>query len=89
MKKNISIAGIVTLGVYPSFLVLLFITKLFSNTSFSFFGFGLDLEVLESSAEIGLFVKPYFFLSFVLVFVVCLGVTTVIDIIKTKERVIK
>lgn len=89
MRKSISTASMITLGVYPSFLVLMFILNLFSNRSFSFFGFGLDLEILESSAQIGLFIKPYFFLTFILVFAISLGIIILIDLFRSKERVVK
>ena len=66
MKKETTIATVITLVLYPAILVFSFVAHLFSNRSFSFFGFGLDLQVMSDGAEIGLFMKPHFFISFLI-----------------------
>lgn len=86
MNRKITVAGMLTLLVYPAFLVLMFINHLFSNRSFNFFGFGLDLLLMDNGAEIGLFIKPQFFMTFVVIFVVSLGCLKAVEIVKNKER---
>ena len=89
MNKKLKFAGVMTLLVYPSFLVLMFVSHLFANRAFTFFGFGLDLTLLENSADIRLYMKPYFFLSFMLIFIISLGLSWVFDVLRNKERVMK
>ena len=86
MRRKLMISSVFAFVVYPAICVMLFVINLFSNRSFSFFGFGLKLEVLENSADIQLFMKPVFFLSFILVFAVVLGINMVYDLLIDKER---
>lgn len=89
MAKKLKYSAMISFMIYPCFLVLLFIINLFNNRSFSFFGFGLDLNIQETSAEIGLFIKPHFFLSFIFLFALSLGTMVALKLFRSRERVIK
>ena len=85
MKQKSVTAGVITFIAYPSFLVCAFVVNLFSNRSFSLFGFGLDMSIMKNSAEIGLFMKPYFFLSFIFIYAISLGLMMLYDLLKKRK----
>lgn len=85
MKKKSMIASVISFIAYPSLLVLIFVINLFRNQSFSIFGFGLNVNMMSNGAEIGLFMKPEFFISFIVIFAISLGLMMVSDVFKTKK----
>lgn len=85
MNQKLKFASVISFMAYPSFLVLMFVVNLFSNRSFSFLGFGLDMTILDNSAEIGLIMKPTFFLSFILIFAISLGIMALVDVLRSKK----
>ncbi len=73
IKKKTFVASVSAFIVYPVALIFAFVVNLFQDRSFGFFGFKLLVEKSEQSAALALSIKPVFFTSFLIVFVIVLG----------------
>lgn len=70
LQKSFIKANIISLIVYPFFIVTCAIVNLFQNKSFDFFGFSLNVCLEENSGSVSLNISIYFILTIAVIYVV-------------------